>query len=174
MLKLMKPVDKASVTDAIELTQLVNSAYRGESSKRGWTTEAHLLDGQRIDVETMTGYLLDPVITILKYRNTEGNTSGCVFLQVRGSKLYLGMLSVSPDEQANGIGRQLLHEAELIAYDEGCTIITMTVISSRKELVEWYTRRGYKATGEILPFHIDDKFGIPKEKIELLVLEKEI
>ncbi|PTQ96948.1 acetyltransferase (GNAT) family protein [Mucilaginibacter yixingensis] len=170
----MKPVSRAAIDDAVELTELVNNAYRGESSKKGWTTEAHLLGGQRVDVETMTGYLLNPAIMILKYVNTDHHITGCVYLQVRNQKLYLGMLSVNPNEQANGIGRQLLHEAELLAFQLECTAITMTVISSRKELLDWYIRRGYKPTGEVIPFHNDEKFGIPKEVIQLLVLDKEI
>lgn len=170
----MKPVTRAAIDDAVELTELVNSAYRGDSSRKGWTTEAHLLDGQRIDVETMTGYLLSPAIIILKYVNADHHITGCVYLQVRNQKLYLGMLSVSPNEQTNGIGRQLLHEAELLAFQLGCTAITMTVISSRKELLDWYIRRGYKPTGDVVPFHDDERFGIPKQTIELLVLDKEI
>jgi len=170
----MKPVSRAAIDDAVELTELVNSAYRGESSRKGWTTEAHLLDGQRIDVETMTGYLLSPAIIILKYVNADHRIVGCVYLQARGQKLYLGMLSVKPSEQSIGIGRQLLHEAELLAFQLGCMAITMTVISTRKELLDWYMRRGYKPTGEVVPFHNDEKFGIPKEVIQLLVLDKEI
>jgi ribosomal protein S18 acetylase RimI-like enzyme len=85
------------------------------------------------------------------------------------------MLTVSPTLQANGIGRQLLHEAELFAQKQKCEAIFMTVITTRLELIAWYERRGYKNTGKILPFHNDPKrFGIPKEHIELVVLEKEL
>jgi N-acetylglutamate synthase-like GNAT family acetyltransferase len=168
------PITKATIADAPELTRLVNSGYRGESSKKGWTTEANLLDGIRIDESTMIKYFQDPYITILKYVNDEGEIIGCVYLEVKDSKLYLGMLTVSPTVQANGIGRQLLHEAEVVATELNCTTIHMTVITSRHELIQWYERRGYKATGEILPFHEGTRFGIPNQKIELAVFEKEV
>jgi len=168
------PITKATIADAPELTRLVNSGYRGESSKKGWTTEANLLDGIRIDESTMIKYFQDPYITILKYVNDKGEVIGCVYLEVKDGKLYLGMLTVSPDVQANGIGRQLLHEAEVVATELNCSTIYMTVITSRHELIQWYERRGYKATGEILPFHEGTRFGVPTQKIELAVFEKEV
>ena len=168
------PITKATIDDTVELTKLVNSGYRGESSKQGWTTEAHLLDGIRIDEQTMTGYFDDPNITILKYTNEDGKIIGCVYLEVKVPKLYLGMLTVSPLLQTNGIGRQLLHEAEKVANQLNCSAIFMTVITTRHELVKWYERRGYVATGEILPFHDGTRFGIPNQVIELAVLEKEV
>jgi ribosomal protein S18 acetylase RimI-like enzyme len=167
-------ITKATAADTAELTRLVNSGYRGESSKKGWTSEAHLLDGTRIDEETMAGYFDDPSITILKYVDDEGKIIGCVYLEVKESKLYLGMLTVSPLLQTNGIGRQLLHEAEKVANQLNCSAIYMTVITTRLELVQWYERRGYCATGEILPFHHGTRFGIPNQVIELAVLEKEV
>lgn len=167
-------ITKATTADVAELTQLVNSGYRGESSKKGWTTEAHLLDGIRIDAMAMIKYFQDPYITILKYLDKEGKIIGCVYLEVKGERLYLGMLTVSPLSQANGIGRQLLHQAEVVATELSCKSIYMTVIKSRKELIAWYERRGYKATGEILPFHEGTRFGIPKEEIQLAVFEKAI
>jgi N-acetylglutamate synthase-like GNAT family acetyltransferase len=168
------PINKATIGDAPELTRLVNLGYRGESSKKGWTTEANLLDGIRIDESTMIKYFQDPYITILKYVNDAGEIIGCVYLEIKDGKLYLGMLAVSPDVQANGIGRQLLHQAEVVATELNCSTIYMTVITSRHELIQWYERRGYKATGEILPFHEGTRFGVPNQKIELAVFEKEV
>jgi ribosomal protein S18 acetylase RimI-like enzyme len=165
-------ITKATLADAAELTRLVNSAYRGESSQRGWTSEAHLLDGIRIDEPTMAEYLQDADTTILKYTNDIGQIIGCVYLQLRKQKLYLGMLTVSPTLQTNGIGRKLLHEAEMIAHQLNCRVIFMTVITTRLELIKWYERRGYRATGKIEPFPEDTKFGAPKEVIQLAVFEK--
>jgi len=169
------PITKAALNDVSELNTLVNSAYRGESSKKGWTTEAHLLDGLRVDEPMLAGYLTDPNIIILK--NTDEATAqitGCVYLEIRTPKLYVGMFSVSPLLQNKGIGRDLLLAAETYAKQLNCHTLTMTVISTRHELLGWYERRGYKPTGEILPFHTDKKFGDPKQPIELLVLEKSI
>ena len=165
-------IKKAIVADTQELTILVNGAYRGESSKAGWTSESHLLDGTRIDELTMLSYLKDDNITILKYLDDDGSIKGCVYLEPKEGKLYLGMLTVSPLEQANGIGRQLLEEAEKYALKLGFEAIFMTVITSREELVNWYVRRGFNATGEIRPFPVHEKFGIAKEFFELMVMEK--
>ncbi|HZY39834.1 MAG TPA: GNAT family N-acetyltransferase [Mucilaginibacter sp.] len=168
------PITKATAADVPELNILVNSAYRGESSKKGWTTEANLLDGIRIDQETLYSYFDDPKITILKNINEEGRITGCVYLEERQPKLYVGMFSVSPDLQAGGIGRALLLAAEDFAKEIDCHTLTMTVISTRHELISWYERRGFKATGEIQPFHDGKKFGIPRQEIELIVMEKRV
>jgi ribosomal protein S18 acetylase RimI-like enzyme len=168
------PVTKATLADTAALNVLVNSAYRGERSKKGWTTEADLLAGNRIDEETIAGYLNTPGVTILKYTDDNGDIKGSVYLENKGNKLYLGMLSVDPDMQAGGIGRFLLHEAEVFAQGLDLQVISITVISTRAELIAWYQRRGYKATGEIQPFHAEEKFGIPHNPIELMVMEKTI
>src|ERR1700761_5334946 len=168
------PITKAILADAAELTQLVNSAYRGESSQKGWTSEAHLLGGIRIDEPTMTKYLQNPNIKMLKYTSDGGQIIGCVYLEVKGHRLYLGMLTVSPTLQANGIGRQLLHEAEIVANQLNCSAIFITVITKRHELIKWYERRGYHTTGKIIPFPADTKFGVPNQVIELEEFEKEV
>ena len=171
----MSQITKATTADAAELTSLVNSAYRGESSQRGWTSEAHLLDGIRIDEATLTENLQADDTTILKYTGDDGRILACVYLQERShNRLYLGMLTVSPTLQANGIGRQLLHEAEIWATKLNCHTIFMTVISTRLELIAWYERRGYRNTQQVEPFHDTKRFGIPKTHIELAVLEKEV
>jgi ribosomal protein S18 acetylase RimI-like enzyme len=95
-------------------------------------------------------------------------------LEVKGPKLYLGMFSVSPVLQGKGVGRALLGEAEVIAKQLNCHTITMTVISTRKELISWYERRGYTFTGEIQAFNNHGRFGDPKQLIELIVMEKAV
>ncbi len=167
-------IKKAIIADTAELTSLVNSAYRGESSKAGWTSEAHLLDGTRIDDLEMLSYLQDENITMLKFVDDDGLIKGCVYLEPKEAKLYLGMLTVSPWIQAKGIGRQLLAEAEKVAKKSNLPAVFMTVISSRKELIDWYIRRGFTETGEIRPFPVHKKFGIVKQPFELMVMEKQI
>jgi GNAT superfamily N-acetyltransferase len=168
------PITKATRTDVPELNILVNSAYRGETSKKGWTTEAHLLDGIRIDETTLNKYFEDPDIIILKHTNETGQITGSVYLEIRRPKLYVGMFSVSPLLQGKGIGRELLLAAETYAKQLNCHTLTMTVISTRHELINWYERRGFKATGEVQPFHDGTKFGVPKQPIELIVMEKDL
>ncbi len=165
-------ITKASINDVPELNLLVNSAYRGETSKLGWTTEANLLDGLRIDEETLNSYFESDDIIILKNTNESGKITGCVYLEIKTPQLYVGMFSVSPLLQGKGVGRNLLLAAEDYAKKLDCTSLTMTVIGIRKELIEWYERRGFKATGEVLPFHHGVKHGIPQQPIELIVMEK--
>lgn len=153
---------------------LVNSAYRGEISRQGWTTEADLLDGTRIDEAAMSELISQPATTLLKYEQ-DGNLLGCVELRKQNDKLYLGMLSVQPDQQDKGIGKALLKAAETFALEQKCTAIFMTVISIRKELIDWYIRHGYHLTGERKPFIVPDaRWGIPKKELEFVVVEKEL
>ena len=68
----------------------------------------------------------------------------------------------------------LLAAAEDFAFDNNLMTIVMTVISTRHELINWYERRGYMLTGERLPFHHGTRFGIPRQPIELVTLEKQV
>jgi ribosomal protein S18 acetylase RimI-like enzyme len=161
-------------TDIAALNTLVNSAYRGESSKKGWTTEADLLDGLRTNPESLKQMIDEPGAVILKYSDEQKLLLGCVYLKKQQDKLYLGMLTVSPELQAKGIGKQLLAAADHYAREKACHKITMTVISVRHELIAWYERHGYKATGETAPFPNGPEFGLPKTPIHFIVMEKDI
>ena len=168
------PIKQATLQDIAALNMLVNSAYRDEASRQGWTTEADLLDGTRIDEAAMRELIAQPGATVLKYEEN-GNIIGCVELRKENDRLYLGMLSVQPDQQDKGIGKALLKAAEAFAKDQGCTAIFMTVISIRKELIDWYIRHDYKLTGERKPFVVPDtRWGIPKMELEFVVLQKDL
>ena len=164
-------ISPATDQDISELNWLVNRAYRGESSRKGWTTEADLLSGLRTDEEALRTMLQNPNVMILTYKES-GQLLGCVYLEKKGDDLYLGMLTVSPDAQANGIGKQLLSASEQIAVNQHCRAVTMTVISQRHELIAWYNRRGYQPTGETQPFPDDPRFGLPTQPLEFIVMEK--
>ena len=168
-------ITTAQLDDVPALALLINSAYRGDSSRKGWTTEANLLDGIRIDEASLVTILLNKEETILLYTLDESSEIiGCVHLQPNHNKLYLGMLTVSPEHQAKGIGKQLLSASEAYAREYKYPAIFMTVISIREELIEWYQRHGYLKTGERKPFPMDSKFGLPKRLLEFELLEKRI
>ncbi|MCX6216939.1 GNAT family N-acetyltransferase [Spirosoma sp.] len=163
----------ATEQDIPALDRLVNSAYRGDSSRKGWTTEADLLDGIRTSEESLRAILGNPNAQILKYEQAD-RLLGCVYLEQKGDDLYLGMLTVSPEAQAGGIGKHLLTAAENVAIAKKCRAVTMTVITQRHELIAWYERRGYRSTGETQPFPDDPRFGIPKQPLAFIVMEKEV
>ena len=166
-------ISPASPADLQELVALVNSAYRGESSKRGWTTEADLLGGIRTDEDSMLKLINDPNGVMLQCRNENNELLACVNLQRQQNQIYLGMLTVSPVLQGAGIGKELLKASEAYARQQKIDEIVMSVISIRSELIAWYERHGYTRTGETKPFPASDpSFGIPKQPLEFIVLKK--
>ncbi|MBS1933727.1 MAG: GNAT family N-acetyltransferase [Bacteroidetes bacterium] len=167
-------IDVAELNNVPELVQLINSAYRGETSKKGWTTEADLLNGVRTHEKNLTELLNDETAVMLKCTNEEGKIIGSVYLKKHKEKLYLGMLTVMPELQGFGIGKKLLQAAEEYAINNNCAAIFMTVISVRNELIAWYERYGYKNTGKKKPFPEGTEFGIPKQPLEMVFLEKEL
>lgn len=159
------------------LHALVNSAYRGESSKRGWTTEADLLGGQRTDAGKLLEMIQGADSRVELLESGEGRLLGCVYLKREPSgACYLGMLTVDPTRQAGGLGKRLLDHAEEIARGWGCNRMRMTVISAREELIAYYERRGYRKTGATEPFPENDpRFGLPKiAGLTFLELEKKL
>ena len=165
----------ATPADLPDLHALIESAYRGDSARAGWSHEADLLDGQRTDLEALTAALDDAAQQLLVFREGERITA-CVSLTDRGDRLtYLGLLTVEPRRQATGLGRMMLAAAEDHAVgDCNANRIEMTVIAQRIELVAWYQRRGYALTGERRPFQFDEsRFGKPRrDALEFVVLEK--
>ena len=154
------------------LVDLINRAYRSEATQAGWTAEGHLLDGPRIDAETLREMLAVPAAVLLVVAPTPSQLSGCVYLETQGAALYLSMLAVAPAAQAHGLGRQLLQAAEAHAKASGCTTIKMSVLSVRTELLAWYERQGYRRTGASEPFPDTTRFGRPRQPLTLLALEK--
>ena len=167
------PISIADEDDIRSLVMLMDSAYRGENSKGGWTSEADLFIGnKRTDEATVSDLIKRPGSVFLKYLNDDAVLQGCVFLHKKESRLYLGMFSVSPLAQGKGIGKKILAAAEDYATEHQCSTIYMTVISVREELIEWYERRGYVKTKRLLPFPVDERFGVPTRSLEMVVLEK--
>ncbi|MFJ8942513.1 GNAT family N-acetyltransferase [Streptomyces sp. NPDC102395] len=162
-------------TDVDALVGLVESAYRGDSSRSGWTTEADILQGQRTDPEGVLEIVKSPDGKVL-VAERDGRIVACCQLEHRGDHAYFGMFAVSPTEQGSGLGRTVLTRAEQLAREAwGATEMHMTVISVREELIAWYERRGYRRTGRMTPFpYGDERFGIPQRddlQFELLVKE---
>lgn len=169
------PISFAEGKDICSLVTLMDSAYRGEGSKKGWTSEADLFIGnKRTDEATISKLITKPGSVFLKYTNEDGIIEGCVYLHKKESRLYLGMFSVAPSGQGKGIGKKLLNAADEYAREQNCSTIFMTVITVREELIAWYEKNGYQRTGNVLPFPIDERFGIPTRPLEMILLEKHV
>jgi len=170
-------LDLASADDLDAVHALIESAYRGDSARRGWTHEADLLGGQRTDRAALGDILADPRQQLLLHRSGAA-IDGCVAVtQKAGGLVYIGLVTVDPARQGSGLGRALLAAAEDYASRQlGADRAEMTVIVQRPELIAWYERRGYRVTGERRPFPIaDPRFGLPKRPdLEFLVLEKSL
>ena len=169
------PILFAIEKDIPELVTLMDSAYRGEESKKGWTSEADILLGEkRTDEAIVSNYMQNPEAVFLKYIDDSRKIEGCVFLRKDKERLYLGMLCVSPLAQAKGIWKQLMSRAEEYAKGIDCGSVYMSVISIRYDLINWYERKGYFKTGETTPFPVDERFGIPTQPLEFVILEKKL
>jgi len=164
----------ATQADADAIVALVESAYRGDASRVGWTTEADFLDGRRTGPDDVLAQIARPRSRILlAERGSE--LLACAHVAEENGAGYFGMFSVRPGLQNGGIGKAVLAEAERIAREEWeLPSMRMTVIDIRDELVAWYERRGYRRTGITKPFPYGDaRFGIPKrDDLRFEILEK--
>jgi len=166
----------ATAADIPAVVALVQSAYRGDSGRRGWTTEADLLDGQRTDAADVAEAMSRAGSQILLLEQ-DGRLLASCHLEHQGEAAYFGMFAVDPSQQAGGLGKRLLGEAERIAREAWhCRAMEMTVIVQRDELIAWYQRRGYRRTGTYKPFpYGDERFGVPRrDDLRFEVLTKDL
>lgn len=166
----------ATASDVPALVELIESAYRGDSSRTGWTTEADILDGQRTDPEGVRQVIGASGSRLLVVER-DGEIVACCQLEHRGDAAYFGMFAVRPGLQGGGLGRLVIAEAErLVGEAWGVSEMHMTVISVREELIAWYERRGYRRTGRMTPFpYGDERFGVPRrDDLQFELLAKQL
>ena len=164
----------ATAGDIDAIVALVTSAYRGEASRAGWTTEADLLDGNRIAPEVLRADIARERSRVL-LASQDGQLVACAHVAVEDGAGYFGMFAVRPLLQGGGVGKAVLAEAERVVRDDwGLATMRMTVIDLREDLIAWYERRGYRRTGVKKPFPaVDPRFGIPKrDDLRFEVLDK--
>ena len=181
----------ATLDDRDAIIALVTSAYRGDASRAGWTTEADLLDGPRVAPEVLEHDLTRPRSVVVIAERDELPEAGaapepgvlialrrmvaCAHVCDDAGAGYFGMFAVDPTRQGGGLGDAVLRECERIARDDWrLPVMRMTVIDVRDELIAWYERRGYRRTGIKKPFPYGDaRFGDPKrDDLRFEVLEK--
>lgn len=166
----IRPADDRDVEAIVALVQ---SAYRGDASRAGWTTEADLLEGQRTDAAQVGEILARPGASILLAADDDGALLGCCHVEPRPDGVaYFGMFAVDPQRQGMGVGRRLIEEARAVAGGWGRREMRMTVIRQREDLLDWYRRLGFVPTGETEPFpYGDERFGRPlRSDLEFVVL----
>lgn len=164
----------ATLADVEDVVSLVESAYRGDVSRQGWTTEADFLDGRRTGADDVTG-CIERADSMLLLAEQSGELLACAHVAIEEAAGYFGMFSVRPHLQGGGIGSLVLLEAERIVGNQWkMPAMRMTVIDLRDELIAYYQRRGYRRTGIHKPFPYGDaRFGVPtRDDLRFEVLEK--
>ena len=143
------PIRIATPADAAKVTVLINAAFR--------IAEGFFLDYDRItqaEVEQLLGkgaFLL---------AETDGQLDGCVYVELRGERSYLGLLSVDPDRQQGGLGSLLMNAAENYCREYGSRFMDILIVNLREELPPFYRKRGYVENGTT-PFPAEAETKIP-------------
>ena len=126
----------AEIRDAEAIVSVINAAFR--------KAESFLIDGDRIDLETVRGLLKKGAFLVAGDLNS---LCGCVYVELRGDRSYLGLLSVDPERQKSGLGSKLMDAAEDYCAKAGSRFMDLRMVNVRKELPDFYHRRGYVETG---------------------------
>lgn len=167
---------RATLHDVPVIVALVESAYRGDTSRAGWTTEADFLEGQRTDADDVRA-CIEHARGMILLAEKSSVLVACANVMAEDDAGYFGMFSVVPTLQGAGIGSRVLAEAERIVREEWqLPALRMTVIDIRGELIAYYERRGYARTGRTKPFpYGDERFGVPKRTdLRFEILEKRL
>lgn len=157
------------------ITSLVNQAYRPAADAAGWTHEASLVTGERIN-QAQVAVLFDRPHSTILIATSQQELLGCVHIEQCGEHAMIGMLAVLPQAQVGGIGKQLLAQAEDYALKQfQAQSCRMVVVSARHELIAFYLRRGYQKTGQTMPYPLDAGAGQPLDaNLTIEVLEKSV
>jgi GNAT superfamily N-acetyltransferase len=142
----------AGAADAAAIKPVIERAYRGEAARGGWTHEADLMAGERIPMPELLALTAAEDTRLMVAWQGDVPVGSVTITNKGDGTAYLGLLSVDPDLQAGGLGRQLIAAAEAEARAAfGALTMEMTVIDRRPELIAWYERRGYARSGELRP-----------------------
>jgi N-acetylglutamate synthase-like GNAT family acetyltransferase len=166
----------AAPSDAEGLVDLIRSAYRGVASRQGWTSEADLVDGQRIDAEQVLAMIRGQASRMLVLDTDDGLVACCALEDQGKGRAYFGTFAVSPTKQAAGLGRHVIAQAEREACQVfGAGVLEIAVLAQQELLVSWYERLGFRHTGETRPFPADERFARPLvDGLYFVVLEKQL
>jgi ribosomal protein S18 acetylase RimI-like enzyme len=127
---------------------------------RAFDVERFFKDEDRLDTVKLRDYFAKGSFLLLEEESQEevgdkaGALAGCVYVERRGDRVYMGLLSVDPARQKRGLGRRLSAAAEEFARETGARFIDLTLVNLRSELPGIYEKLGYRVTGTA-PFPAD-------------------
>jgi GNAT superfamily N-acetyltransferase len=125
----------ATYTDSYAITRLVNTAF---------LVEQFFIERDRTNPAEIGNLMRKGTFLLAE----EGSTLvGCIYMELRGEHGYFGMLSIDPQRQSKGLGRQLVGEVEKYFRDAGCKSCDLKIVNVRTELHDLYHRWGYVDTG---------------------------
>ena len=130
------PIRVATAADVARVTVLINAAFR--------KSEGFFVDGPRISEAEVAEHLAKGQFLLAEIGDT---LNGCVYVELRGERSYLGLLSVDPECQQGGLGSFLMTAAENYCRERGSRFMDIYIVNVRKELPPFYQRRGYVETG---------------------------
>jgi N-acetylglutamate synthase-like GNAT family acetyltransferase len=163
-----------SISDIEALVELINRAYRGTQGKKRWTTEQHLVTGDRITRSALLDLIGCDDVDFIVGEQWENNIGACIAIQYQGAVAEFGCFAVKPELHGQGYGKQLLQFAEQKAKQKS-DLFQVSVVNHNEDLIQFYVRRGYKKTGSVLPYPVDMNVGLPKaEGIALVLLQKPV
>ncbi|HEX7773999.1 MAG TPA: GNAT family N-acetyltransferase [Pyrinomonadaceae bacterium] len=139
----------ATPADAAKITGVINAAFR--------IAEEFFIDGNRITQAEVEKLLAKGTFLLAE---TGENLDGCVYVELRGERSYLGLLSVDPGRQQRGIGSFLMKAAENYCRERGSRFMDILIVNLREDLPSFYRKRGYGENGTT-PFPEDVETKIP-------------
>lgn len=151
----------ASHGEAADVAALVNRAYRPAMAMGGWTHEAQWVRGPRTAAPQLMALMSNGAV-ILTIKDPRGGLIACVQVSMTDAAACIGMLATDPELQGMGLGTRMLEAAERHAVESGMPrTAVINVLECRSELVAFYERRGYRRTGVVHPYPLDDGLGVP-------------
>jgi GNAT superfamily N-acetyltransferase len=138
----------ASLADVEVLARLINAAFR---------VEQPFIEGDRINPDGVRSYMEKGKFLLAE---DAAGLAGCVYVELRGDRGYLGLLGVDPPRQGAGLGRKLMDAAEIYFREAGCLAVDLRIVSARTPLSSFYRHLGYLQTGTA-PFAPDVPVKVP-------------
>jgi predicted N-acetyltransferase YhbS len=125
----------AAPADLEAVTALINLAFK---------VERFFIVGDRINIDTVRELAKKGQFILL---DDSDGLAGCVYVELKGERAYIGLLSVNPDRQRSGLGARLMQAAEEHCREAGCRFVDLRIVNIREELPGFYARLGYRETG---------------------------